>query len=154
MLIQLHDQIAAAGIPINGVSAGEDGYSIDFQEEATEEQRQAALAIVENFAPTFPPDWHKLVSEFQFPGNPLYSAVLGQVAAAGYAAQDHWNNVKTVLSTPQLQSVQTLAAAIAHLDWLLSEAGHPLSGETRAGWNNLLTDCHFPKTCFLSVPAA
>lgn len=39
------EQIQEAGIPIHGVSCGQDGVRIDFKDEATKEQRQTAEAL-------------------------------------------------------------------------------------------------------------
>jgi hypothetical protein len=96
------------------------------------------------------PDWLKLATEFQFPGNPLYASVLGKVAAAGFVAQDHWQNFKLLLSTPNLQSVEAMAASIAHLDRLLAEAGRGLDNQDKASWNRLMQECSFPIECQLS----
>lgn len=46
----LHDKIAAAGIPIHGVSYHrENGVRIDFKDDVTEAQRAAAKAIVDAY---------------------------------------------------------------------------------------------------------
>lgn len=39
------EQIQEAGIPIHGVSCGQDGVRIDFKDEATKAQRQTAEAL-------------------------------------------------------------------------------------------------------------
>jgi hypothetical protein len=151
---QLHERIALAGIPIAGVALLIDEEEqpvirIDFLEEATTELRSLAEQIARDFQPAPDPDWLKLAIEFQFPGNPLYASVLGKVAAADFVAQDHWQNFKLLLSTPSLQSVEALAAAIAHLDRLLSDAGHGLSNQDKASWNRLMGECSFPIECQL-----
>jgi len=51
-LSDLHEKIAAAGIPIQGVALdrpGKPGISIDFKDEATTEQRAAAEEIVRTY---------------------------------------------------------------------------------------------------------
>jgi hypothetical protein len=152
--LQLHQTLRTMGIPIDGVSLSLDENDqtvcrIDFSENATTEQRAQAEQIVRDFVPVNPPDWLKLATEFQFPGNLLYVSVLGKVAAADFVAQDHWQNFKLLLSTTHLQSVEAMAAAIAHLDRLLSEAGHGLENQDKASWNRLMGECSFPIECQL-----
>jgi hypothetical protein len=95
------------------------------------------------------PSWTRLTATFQMPGNPLYNAVLEKIAHAGFTTQDHWSNFKLLLSTPALQSTESLAASIAHLDRLLSDAGHGLSNQDKASWNRLMEECNFPIECQL-----
>lgn len=103
------------------------------------------------------PSVSSFVSEFTLPGaNTLYASVLEKVAAAGFAAQDHWQNFKTVVMGGRLEEVP---AAIAYLDQLLLAAGHPLSqtdisgdaeqGDPHTGWNTLCDKHHFPEDCKL-----
>lgn len=150
MLNQLHQRLEHAGIPIHGVSQtkGEE-CQVLFREEATPEQRSLAEQIVQDFQPVPDPNWLKLTTEFQFPGNPLYASVLDKIAAAGFVAQDHWQNFKLLLSTPNLQSVEAIAVAIAHLDRLLIDAGHGMDSQDKAGWNQLMEECDFPIECQL-----
>jgi hypothetical protein len=95
-------------------------------------------------------NWLKLTTEFQFPGNLLYASVLAKVSKSGFVVQDHWQNFKLLLSNPNLQTVEALASAIAHLDWLLSEVWHPLDNQDKASWNRLMEECGFPIECQLS----
>lgn len=56
---QLDDLIRLSlGIPIEGIAdLGNGEYRIDFKPEATEQQQQAAWAVLANFAATEPPNW-------------------------------------------------------------------------------------------------
>ncbi|MDA0269232.1 MAG: hypothetical protein O3A14_20325 [Cyanobacteria bacterium] len=132
-------------------------------------ERGAFLAIQPGIAETFvtdgqwaairpsvlPPDLQAFRAEFSTPGaNSLYGSVLGKVAAAGFAAQDHWQNFKAVVSEGR---VLEIPGAIAYLDQLLVAAGQPLSeteingdteqGDPYNGWNTLCDKYHFPEGC-------
>lgn len=149
MLEKLHEAIAQV-CPIDGISDNGDGsYRIDFKDEATPEQRDEAMAIAASFVEAPEPKWQQLLGTFQFPGNPLYLAVLESVALSGFGCQDHWGNFKLLLSTPMLQSVEALAASINQLATLLDEAGHPLSPASIDAWNQMMIECDFPESCHL-----
>jgi len=101
------------------------------------------------------PDLTGFRTEFATPGaNSLYGSVLGKVAAAGFEAQDHWQNFKQVVSEGR---VAEIPGAIAYLDQLLVAAGQPLSeteingdteqGDPYNGWNTLCDKYHFPEGC-------
>jgi hypothetical protein len=104
-----------------------------------------------------PPKIGDFVAEFVTPGaNTLYSSVASKVGAAGFAAQDHWQNLKAVVTEGRINEIP---AAIAYLDQLLVAAGQPLSetdingdteqGDPYNGWNTLCDRYHFPENCKL-----
>ena len=103
------------------------------------------------------PDLIGFKTEFTTPGaNSLYGSVLAKVAAAGFEAQDHWQNFKQVVSEGR---VAEIPGAIAYLAHLITTAGHPLStadisgdtnqGDDYNGWNTLCDRHHFPAECQL-----
>ncbi len=96
------------------------------------------------------PDWDSLTTQFQFPGNALYSAIAAQVAVSGFAAQDHWSNFKLMLLTPSLRSAEALAAGMNYLSFLLAQAGQTITPAIKSEWNALLAANQFPASCKLS----
>lgn len=146
---QLHDRLEAEGIPIYGVSLDESGYSIAYREEATNTHIQEAETILENFEPEPDPMWVEFLAAFQYPGNPLYSSLASKVAESGFVAQDHWANLKMLISTPALQNVGALAAGLSHLTTILEHAEHPVDENDIAEWNALMDEYDFPDECKL-----
>jgi hypothetical protein len=112
-------------------------------------QYQAAWdAFVEANQPAPGADIAGLVSEFQFPGNPLYASVVAKVALSGFTTQDHWQNFKLLLNSGGPESA--ICAGIQHLHQLLEEAGQPLTEAEETEWNALMQKYNLDLACLLN----
>lgn len=65
MLRNLHEHLVSNGIPIVGLAQLEEGYRIDFADEATTAQKQQALLLVETWEDAGDRDWEKLESSLR-----------------------------------------------------------------------------------------
>lgn len=109
MLDRLHHTIAAAGIPIYGVSGEQSAVSVNFRPEATQQQQSDAAAIVVSF------DWSQAAHDAWLEDQKPERKAIRQRAAA--AIQE--NNAFLAIANPtnaqlrdQLRNVTTNQNAI------------------------------------------
>lgn len=92
-IASLHEAIAAAGVPIEGVSRTADRIDVQFSPDATAEQRQQAEAIVADF------DWSE-------PPPPKPRNVLAEIYMATDLAtrENVWNDILGAMILDRVQS--------------------------------------------------
>ncbi|MEO1208301.1 MAG: hypothetical protein AAFX78_02045 [Cyanobacteria bacterium J06638_20] len=103
------------------------------------------------------PNWDGLLEWFRSPVNPLYEEVRDKVAAVASRSvahqvkvTDQWQNLKDVLSTPNLRDPVALAWAVGRLAETLDQGKHSLSGKQQEQWNDQIEAFNFPGTCKLA----
>lgn len=149
MLSTIHDELLAQGFPVVSIYDRNGELSVELEEGATEEEQEFCDTYMQSWEPTAAPDWTGLMQDFQYPGNTLYASIVGKVAGTGFTVQDHWANLKMLISTAALQNVGALAAGISHLATLLDEVDLPLADSDISAWNDLMDEHHFPNGCKL-----
>ncbi|MBE9102756.1 hypothetical protein [Vacuolonema iberomarrocanum] len=103
------------------------------------------------------PDWDRLLEWFRSPANPLYEQVREKVAlvaersvAEQVRITDQWQNLKDLLSTPNLRDEIGLAWSVGRLAEGLANGQNPLSVAEKAEWNRKIDTFNFPDSCKLA----
>lgn len=150
-LSQLGTRLHDAGIPIHGVSGDpKSGYTVDYTDDATDQQKTDGDAIAANFTPTPDPNWRSLKAALITPGNSLYESVRDKMAATKcLRCADQFQSLKMLVADPALWNEAALGFSINTLASSLSGAGQPLSPSDINGWNTLMSSNDFPANCQL-----
>jgi hypothetical protein len=113
-LERLHDAIASAGIPIDGVKTSPDGgYLVDFRPEATVFQRDQAEFILDSFDPSPEADLAWLASRERMAAGGLISsggAVPIATRASMLEIHDQLNEIRRFVGMPSRSMAEVLAS--------------------------------------------
>ena len=91
----------------------------------------------------FQPDWAGFLAPFQTPtAGGIYHSILSKLELSTMGTIDHWTNVKMGLTNAEIRSPQWLVPSWNGLKSMLAADGNPLSEETIAEAEALMTQYH------------